>query len=132
VKQQPLKKIETYTYETPTVDNKECPFSMGVLNLTFAETRALAGFVSQMIVARGDVSRYAFNTDAVAVEEYKKARVEICANCGKPIDGAMVMVASIAGPRLAYHAGCNPSRSKPQEKKEDEPPRNRFSGLDLT
>jgi hypothetical protein len=128
-----MKKIETYTYETPTADNKDCPFSVGVLNLTREEARSVAGFASQLIAARGgDLSAYTrgdVNTDSDAVKRYDGTVAKPfangglvvrgnpdnwgsgggtkCAKCKQPINGAMVLVQNFEG-SLAYHTGCNP------------------------
>jgi hypothetical protein len=151
-----MKSIETHTYETPLNDNRDCPFSVGIMNLTREEARAIAGYVSQLIMSRGgSLSQYttdqkqasAWRPNGTPADYEKELQLrsafdpprvvdgprggEVCAECKQPINNGRMLLIENARGRFAYHLGCEVKRKSSKPGPEPDK-RNRFSELDFS
>lgn len=116
-----MKRVECHKYRTPTQDNPDCAWSVGILNLTEAEadmiTRLAAGIRS---VAARNRATPSMERDAELVALQER------------INSYSVPYEPRADDRPPFIPGTRIEPSpKGQEEKEPEPIRNRFSGLDI-
>lgn len=63
-----MKRIEVHEYRTPTRDNPDCEWSLGIMNLTKAEAREIAAFAYKVREANSVTS----GTFAVRVADYEQ------------------------------------------------------------
>lgn len=132
-----MKPVETHIYKTPTQDNPDCAWSVGVLNLTRAEadviTRLAAGIRSVAAMSPG---KYTLGDLYPNLNE-RQREVLMRAESGRKRDPDLVALQeriNAYDPTRMRDDGRPPfvpgTRIEPKEE-EPEPIRNRFSGLDL-
>lgn len=143
-----MKRVECHKYRTPTQDNPDCAWSVGILNLTEAEadmiTRLAAGIRSVAAMSPG---KYTLG-DLYPNLNKRQREVLMRAESGRKRDPDLVALQERINsyPSVPYEPDLmrgdddrppfipgtriEPS-PKGEEEKEPEPIRNRFSGLDL-
>jgi len=148
-----MKRVETRIYRTPTKDNADCPWSIGVLNLTEAEANMVRRYAegirsvnspraSGYTATEMRERRYQSDLEqTVRAQAIQRAMVEAAMTAIKPPDPRDEMGESI------YQDALRRDRERKKEwwltgdwddgvayatkTPELDEPRNRFSGLDL-
>lgn len=118
----PLPKIETHLNQSPTRMNNECPYSLGILNLTKDEARAIGEFVQT--VQRDRVIKVEQRDPA-----YAKALAEYERDYNDAMRYAVMQQArEVEGELRQRRAGM---LDKAEEQEQIAAPSNRFSELDI-
>ena len=138
-----MKRVEVHKYKTPLDGNIDCPWSLGVLNLTEAGCSIIAQFANGIRSVNSPRAMGMTATDMRertvvprwASEMRDKYRTETFYEAGRAERDALVKAAydaEMSAPldRSAWMAG---DFDEPEKKPEPKPeaPRNRFSGLDI-
>lgn len=145
-----MKRVECHKYRTPTQDNPDCAWSVGILNLTEAEADMIARLAAGIrSVAAMSPGKYTLGDLYPNLNERQREvlmRAESGRNGATPsmerdaelvalqerINSYSVPYEPRADDRPPFIPGTRIEPSpKGQEEKEPEPIRNRFSGLDI-
>jgi hypothetical protein len=125
-----MKRVEVHKYNTPTADNRDCPWSLGILNLTEAEADLVAQFARGIrninsLRARGVTATEmrGMSGPAVTTERADIAYQELMRRA-READMAIT-------PEQRKRSLVGRFEPERDEQPEPEEPRNRFSGLDI-
>lgn len=130
-----MKRIESHRYNTPTADNRDCSYSVGVLNLTKDEAEMIERLASQMNGERAFAVPQPSNAERVT---YRRPPPKFTCNKGHPLETetswCMQCARRMSAPELEEEINRRQkSVMDPVDKPKDEAPviGNRFSGLDI-
>jgi hypothetical protein len=110
--------IETHEYRTPTATNRDCPYSLGVMNLTREEANLIAAFIDREVRPQRSMMRPPAAPDPRGAPPRTLTREEVMMVEAQRADRLMSMSERVR------RALAEPPIS-------DVPKGNRFSGLDI-
>jgi hypothetical protein len=140
-KERPMKSVEVHKYQTPTMDNADCQWSVGIMNLTQREADVIATFARGIRTVNSDRARGMTATDMRSpdprgtMDVRERNEQEMRARALRDAYNAELAMPLDDKKRLLtgrWDAEAETAKME-AEKKESEPaqPRNRFSGLDI-
>jgi hypothetical protein len=130
-----MKRVEVHEYQTPTRDNPDCAWSLGIMNLTKREAEIIAKFAYEVRVTASERSATGqpreFTTDdmreIIKRRNFTREEVLLFAEAERKRNSTMARLTTVTDTIDEITKNLLTEPTEPVRSAED----NRFSGLDL-